>query len=149
MALTGAAIERSIRGYFAACNAADKAGMMACFTPGGTHYFPSGSPFGVLRGAEVIADFWVLCVAELGSRWTVDNLVIDCRTRQAVIEWTHFKTRAGQLLRGDEWYRFNEAGKITEIRAYYACPAHEGTPVHELGGFDYAARGYPLKVPKP
>lgn len=148
MALTGQTIERAIRGYFAACNTADKARIMSFFTPDGTHYFPSGSPFGVLRSAEAIADCWVRCVAELSSRWTIDNLVIDLRSRQAVIEWTHFKTRLGLLLRGDEWYRFNEEGLIMEIRAYYACPAQDGQPAHGLGGFDYAERGYPMEYPK-
>ena len=32
---------------------------MSFFTPDGTHYFPAGSPLGVLRGAEAIADCWV------------------------------------------------------------------------------------------
>ena len=89
------------------------------------------------------------CVAELGSHWTIDNLIVDLKSRHAVIEWTHFKTRHGLMLRGDEWYRFGETGRIQEIRAYYACPAADGVAAHGLGGFDYSGRGYPMKVPNP
>jgi ketosteroid isomerase-like protein len=145
MQLTTAWMERTIRDYFAACNAADKAGIMAFFAPQGTHYFPAGSPFGVLRGAEAIADCWVRCVGELGSHWTVDNFVGDPATKKAAIEWSHFKSKAGLLLRGDEWYRFGDDGRILEIRAYYAAPTHDGVTAHGLGGFDYAGRGYPLQ----
>ena len=35
-------------------------------------------------------------------------------------------------------------GKIMEIRAYYACPPGGPGRPYELGGFDYAGRGYPL-----
>lgn len=118
---------------------------MSFFVEEGTHYFPTGSPFGVLRSAESIADCWVWCVAELGSHWTVDNFIGDPESGQAVIEWSHFKRKPDLLLRGDEWYRFNGEGKILEIRAYYACPTCEGVKEHGIGGFDYAGRGYPLR----
>jgi len=39
-------IEEAIRAYFVACNAADAAAMIACFTPDAVHYFPAGSPSG-------------------------------------------------------------------------------------------------------
>lgn len=145
MQLTTQWMEQTIRDYFAACNAADKAAIMAFFAPDGTHYFPAGSPFGVLRGAAAIADCWVRCVQELGSHWTVDNFVGDPATRKVAIEWSHFKQKPGLLLRGDEWYRFGEDGRILEIRAYYAAPTHDGVTAHGLGSFDYAGRGYPLQ----
>lgn len=137
-------IESAIRGYFDACSAADKPRLLSCFSPDAVHYFPAGSAFGALRGAEAIADCWVRCVREFGSSWTVDNLVVDVPARQAVIEWTHFKPKTGGYLRGDEWYRFDPAGLIIEIRAYYACPTHAGVAVHQIGDFPYAARGYPM-----
>ena len=137
-------MERTIRAYFDACNRADRAGIMSFFVPEGTHYFPEGSPFGVLRGAEAIADGWVSCVADLGSHWSVDNFVGDPDSGQAVIEWTHVKRKQGLILRGDEWYRFDDKGKILEIRAYYASPTHDGVTEHRIGGFDYMGRGYPL-----
>jgi hypothetical protein len=42
-----------------------------------------------------------------------------------VIEWSNFKPGLGPdvRLRGTEWYTFDEAGLISKIRAYYACPA--------------------------
>ncbi|MSR14591.1 MAG: nuclear transport factor 2 family protein [Gammaproteobacteria bacterium] len=134
----------TIRTYFGACSAADKPRLMRYFTPDAVHYFPSGSPFGALRGSEAIADCWCRCVGEWGSSWTVDSFIGDEATRQAVIEWTHFKPKIQAVLRGDEWYRFDENGLIIEIRAYYACPAQRGVAVHEIAEYPYAAFGYPL-----
>jgi hypothetical protein len=148
MAISRAQMETTIRNYFAACNQADREKIRSFFIPEGTHYFPEGSPFGILRGSEAIADCWVHCVHELGSCWTVDNFAGDTESYQAVIEWSHFKKKSGQLLRGDEWYRFTEDGLIIEIRAYYAAPTHAGVIAHRLGGFDYAGRGYPLLQPE-
>ncbi|HEY8856989.1 MAG TPA: nuclear transport factor 2 family protein [Rugosibacter sp.] len=148
MAISRAQMETTIRNYFSACNRADKEKVMSFFIPEGTHYFPEGSPFGVLRGAQAIADCWVSCVNDLGSYWTVDNFAGDMESHQAVIEWSHFKKKNKQLLRGDEWYRFTEDGLIIEIRAYYAAPTHAGVTEHRIGGFDYAGRGYPLLPPE-
>jgi hypothetical protein len=50
-------------------------------------------------------------------------------------------------VRGAELYPLNEEGLITEIRAYYASPTSNPPVNHELGAFDYAARGYPLEPP--
>lgn len=144
MTISREQMESTIRAYFDACNRADKEGIAAFFVAEGTHYFPEGSPFGVLKGAEAIAECWVKCVKEIGSRWTVDNFAGDPQSGQAVIEWSHFKKKIGQLLRGDEWYRFADDGRIVEIRAYYAAPTHENVKEHRIGGFDYASRGYPL-----
>ena len=45
---------------------------------------------------------------------------------EAVIEWTHWKSRSGTALRGDEWYQFDaDAGRR-------ACRAF-GVPVHFAG----------------
>lgn len=143
MSITRDQMERSIRAYYAACNSGDREGIMACFDPEGTHYFPEGS-FGALRGAAAIADCWVKCVAEMGSQWVMDNFVGDPESGQAVIEWTHFKNKLGLVLRGDEWFSFAGDGRITEIRAYYACPTHPGVKEHRIGGLDYAGRGYAL-----
>lgn len=139
-----AAMERTIRDYFAACNSGVASRVAAYFTPDGTHYFPEGGPLGAMRGAEAIGAGWARCVAELGSHWTVDSFIGDAATGRAVIEWTHFKRKQGVVLRGDEWYRFAPDGRIAEIRAYYACPPHAGVREHRIGGFDYAGRGYPL-----
>jgi ketosteroid isomerase-like protein len=142
--LTRDKMASAIRGYFDACTRGDAAAIAAYFAPDGTHYFPDGSAFGALRGPAQIARCWVQCVRDFGSSWTVDNLVADPDSRQAVIEWTHFKPKVGQVLRGDEWYLFDERGFIREIRAYYASPTHPGRAVHAIGSFDYAGRGYPM-----
>ena len=64
------------------------------------------------------------------------------------IEWTHFKTKQGTVLRGDEWYLFDpDSGLISEIRAYYASPQDRSLDHLELGGYDYAAHGYATAPP--
>jgi hypothetical protein len=146
---TAATLEATIRRYFDGCNKADVDQMMSTMDSDAVHYFPAGAPQGPFRGARAIADGWVAAVNRLGSRWTIENVLVDPVKREAVIEWTHWKTEAGVHLRGDEWYRFDEAGLITEIRAYYACPPDRATAGdNDLGGFDYAGRGYAL-VPPP
>jgi ketosteroid isomerase-like protein len=142
-------MEALIRRYFAACNAADRDGLLACFTPGAVHYFPPGLPEVPWRGAARIAQGWIDCVERLGSRWTIENILCSASRPEAVIEWTHWKTKSGTALRGDEWYVFDEAsGRIAEIRAYYAAPPDRGAAVGELGGFDYRGRGYALTPPQ-
>ena len=144
----GDTIERLIRRYFEACNAADVEAMTACFTADAVHYFPPGMYGGPFRGARVIAERWRDAVAAFGSYWTVDRLVVIPASWEAVMEWSHFKTRQGTLLRGIEWYQLDPAsGLITEIRAYYATPQPDAPGHYELGGFDYAGRHYPMGPP--
>ena len=145
--------ERTIRAYFDACTAGDAGAIAAFFAPDAVHYFPDGdtypdgSPQRAFRGAEAIGHgFGDRFGGEFGTVWTVDHALIDPERREAVIEWSNFKpsVSAEARLRGAEFYRFDGAGKIVEIRAYYACPpAHPGRP-YELGEFDYAGRGYPV-----
>jgi methyltransferase len=145
-----ARLEATIRTYFDGCNEADAAKMVACFTPDAVHYFPPGMYGGAWRGARTIADNWVRFVHTRGSAWTIDRMLVDAASLQAVIEWTHWKTAEGTYLRGDEWYRFDpETLRIGEIRAYYASPVDPSRPGLELDGFDYAGRGYPLSCPVP
>jgi len=141
-------MEHLMRAYFDACNAADVAAVAACFVPNAVHYFPPDMYEGPFRGATKIGERWSHAVAAFGSYWTVDRLLIDPRAAAAVMEWTHFKTRAGTVLRGIEWYEFDRpTGLIREIRAYYASPQASGLARLELGGFDYAGRGYPASPP--
>ena len=100
------------------------------------------------RGARTIADRTCAAVEQLGSHWTIDRLIFDPSTHQAVLEWTHFNTKEGSLLRGDEWYVFDpDTGLIREIRAYYASPQNKSLDRLELNGYDYAASGYPTAPP--
>ena len=104
-----------------------------------------GGPF---VGAQTIAERWVAAVENFGSMWTVDQLLTDPGSGRAVMEWTHFKTLQGTVLRGDEWYDFDPvSGLIREIRAYYASPQDKELERLELGGFDYEARGYATSQP--
>ncbi len=137
-----------IRAYFDGCNEADVDKIIACFTPEAVHYFPPGMYEGPFRGARKIADKWRAAVQTLGSYWTVDRLLIEPTSWQAVMEWTHFKTKRGAVLRGIEWYEFDPvSGLIKEIRAYYATPQPAEGNRFELGGFDYAGRAYPMAPP--
>lgn len=146
--LTAKLLEDTIRRYFDGCNRADVEMMTETMAADAVHYFPVGAPQGPFRSAREIAEGWVLAVERLGSLWTIESVLVDVTRHEAVIEWTHWKTKLGVYLRGDEWYRFNDEGKITEIRAYYACPPPaDGLRNHELGGFDYLGRQYPLLPP--
>jgi len=145
--LTASALEARVRRYFDDCNSGDVERIAAHFEPHATHYFPPGMYEGPFRGARTIAQKWSAAVRNFGSCWTVDQVICDPPTRRAVIEWTHFKRAQGVVLRGDEWYRFSERGLIEEIRAYYASPQDPSLKRLELGGFDYARRGYPMEAP--
>ena len=145
--LTWSAMEARIRDYFAACNSGVVERIAAHFEPDAVHYFPPKMYEGPFRGALTIAGKWRDAVANLGSVWTIDQIICHPASRRAVIEWTHFKTKQGIILRGDEWYIFSKGGLIQEIRAYYASPQDPSLESLELGGFNYAGRGYPLKAP--
>jgi hypothetical protein len=148
IAQRGAHMDRLIRAYFDGCNAADAGKITACFAPDAVHYFPPGMYEGPFQGAGRIADKWCTAVRTLGSYWSIDRLLVEPVTWQAVMEWTHFKTRIGAVLRGVEWYEFDPAsGLIREIRAYYATPQPAAGDRFELGGFDYAGRAYPMAPP--
>ena len=140
-------MESRIRRYFEDCNSGDVERIAANFEPDAIHYFPPGTYEGPFRGARTIGEKWHAAVQKFGSHWTVDTVVCDPPRRRAVIEWTHFKRSQAVILRGDEWYEFSRRGLIREIRAYYASPEDSTLGTLELGGFDYAGRGYPLKGP--
>ena len=76
--------------------------------------------------------------------WKLDRLLVDEARREAVIEWSNFKPGLGPevRLRERSGTSLTTSGLIKEIRAYYACPPAAAPGTHELGGFDYAGRGY-------
>jgi len=146
---SAAGLEATIREYFDGCNEASVSKQMGCMEEHAVHYFPAGAPQGTFSGARAIAEGWVKAVENLGSMWAIDKVIVDAPRLEAVIEWTHFKTKVGVYLRGDEWYVFSERGLITEIRAYYACPTTtDVVQSHEIGDFDYATRGYATSPPE-
>jgi hypothetical protein len=147
--------EATIRSYFAACNARDADAISSFFTTGAVHYFPRGDRFpdgtsqsAFVGGTTIGEGFSGKFDRENQTYWSVDLVMVDEETRQAVIEWSNFKPGLGPdaRLRGTEWYRFDAGGLIEEIRAYYACPPVDARTGHELGGFDYRGRGYPCSA---
>jgi len=141
-------MEGLIRRYFAACNDADVDAIASCFAEGAVHYFPPGMYGGPFVGGRTIGERWDAAVQQLGSVWTVDQVITDPPSGRAVIEWTHFKTVQGVVLRGDEWYIFDfDSGLIREIRAYYASPQDGSLRALELQGYPYQERGYPTVPP--
>lgn len=138
----------TIRTYFDGCNEADVEKMASQFTEDAVHYFPPGLD-GPWVGATTIAENWRRLVLEIGSAWSIERIIVDPETLEGVIEWTHWKTRSGGYLRGDEWYRFDpESGRVTEIRAFYAS-ASDGRDEVTLEGYDYAANGHVMAPPVP
>lgn len=131
--------------YFEACNEANREKMYSCFADEVIHYFPPGVG-GPYAGKKSIADLWITAVRTYGSHWTIDRLVAD--DSAVAIEWSHFKPRISELIRGAEFYEFDQRGLMTVIRAYYASPRDRERKVNELEGFEYAARGFPLTPPK-
>ena len=142
-------MEALMREYYDGCNEANREKIMRCFTPDAIHYFPPGMYEGPFRSSEKIAERWHQAVEKFGSYWTIDALLIDSQKGEAVIEWTHFKTEQGTVLRGAEWVVFDrDSGLMLEIRAYYASPQATDLKRLELGGFDYEQRGYELDSPR-
>jgi hypothetical protein len=133
-----------VRRYFDGCNEANREKLYSCFTDV-VHYFPPGVG-GPYVGKQAIADLWINTHRVNGSRWTIDQLVAD--DSGVVIEWTHFKPKIGEWLRGAEWYEFDENGLMTVIRAYYASPRDKERKLNELEGFPYAAKGFPTTPPE-
>jgi hypothetical protein len=145
--LTAAQMEKTVRTYMAACTAGDADGIAATLTEDALHFFPPDMYDGPWKGGRYIADRWAEFVRNGHSSWTVDELAIDPTRRRVAAEWTHFKGKTGVILRGAEWYEFDDSGLIKEIRAYYASPQAKSLDRLELGGFDYAGRGYPMTPP--
>lgn len=142
-------MKKIIETYFEGCNEADLQKIINCFTVNAIHYFPPDMYDGPWRGAEKIAKGWQSAVENLGSYWTIDRVMVDPDTDQAAMEWTHFKTKKGVVLRGAEWYFFDKkSGLISEIRAYYASPQDPSLKRLELRGMDYEAIGYSTAPPK-
>lgn len=142
--VTAQHLESLLRAYFDACNAGDAKTVKACLTPNAVHYFPANERYGPWRGAKAIAEGWAAAAKHSKAHWTIDAILVDCGKAQAVVEWTQFRAKSGKHLRGVDWYVIDRAsGLITEVRAYYAADEHRGQATHELGGFDYAKRGYP------
>ena len=141
-------MEHTIRKYFEGCNESSYDKMVSCFVKDAVHYFPPDMYDGPWISASKIANGWIEAVKNIGSYWTIDNLIVDPEKNEAVIEWTHFKTKLGITLRGAEWYSFDsKTGLIKELWAYYASPQDRQLKHLELKGMDYTGRGFPKSPP--
>jgi methyltransferase len=140
-----ARMEETIRTYIQACNDADATAIAACFGLDAVHYFPAGDPRRTKwLGAATIGGNFAKIVEQHGVCWTVDQLVIDVGRSAAVLEWTRFNRERDRLMRGVDWFVFDpQTLSILEIRPYTAAPMDSDLSRQELGGFDYAGRGYP------
>jgi hypothetical protein len=135
-------MEEAIHRYIAACNTGDAEAIAACFAPGAVHYFPPGYG-GPARGGQAIGETFARLVHAAASCWSIDRILCDPGSNRAVAEWT--VRRTGLLLRGDEWYVFDEdTGLLTEIRGYLASPPAPGASRLELEGIPYAERGHTM-----
>ncbi len=130
----------TINRYYQGCNTADFDLMCSTFTPDVVHYFVDHS---AVEGAAALANYWVKVGPRTGANWTCDHAVVQ--EPEAVIEWSMQWTPAAtgkpELLRGSEWYLF-EDGLIKEIRSYHNNFYLQDPANRELHGFDYAGRGY-------
>ena len=141
-------MEQTIRKYFEGCNESSYDKMVSFFIPDAVHYFPPDMYDGPWKGASKIANGWIEAVKNIGSYWTIDNLIVDPERDGAVFEWTHFKTKLAITLRGAEWYSFDsKTGLIKELWAYYASPQDQQLKHLELKGMDYTGRGFPKSPP--
>src|SRR4051794_20215867 len=130
---------QTIRRYYAACNAADVAGVAACCTPDVVHFF-LGSGTKPVHGHEHLGRYWRKVVGLIAAEWRVEH-GIACDD-EAVIEfsqeWTSPEDGQRKLWHGAEWYSFRD-GLISEIRAYWDLNPNNDTGLVE---FPYAERGY-------
>ena len=140
-------MESVIRRYFEGCNEGSVDKVASCFLPDAVHYFPPGMYGGAFaRRPDDRREMGRCCQPSL-VRSGLSSASPSTSTRTPrVAEWTHYKTKQGTVLRGDEWYEFDPStGLISEIRAYYASPQARDLQRLELEGFDYAGRGYSVE----
>ena len=134
-------MEQVIRTYIEACNKADSTAISACFRSDAVHYGP-GIP--KWSGAAAIGGNFAKRVSETCQWWTVDQLVADADRCAAALEWTRFDPSRRQIVRGVDWFDFEEETLlIREVRPYFAARPDPNAERQQLQDFDHAARGYP------
>ena len=137
---SGHAFIDTIKSYYEGCNTADKALMLSTFTDDIVHYFVDHSK---VEGSQALANYWAKVGPLTNANWQLDHCLVQ--DDEAVIEWSMAwvpkQTGIGEILRGSEWYRFQD-GKISEIRSYHNNVYLADPKNRELWDFDYAGRGY-------
>ena len=135
---------QTVARYFEGCNTADTDLMVSCFAENIEAYFIAIPP---IFGDQKVAKFWCRLHEGMGAVWTVDRGI--AQEAEAVVEWsmlwTPSKLQKDELRRGTDWFKFDN-DRISEIRQYYHAPdLNPGPTYHELQGYPYAERGYPVK----
>ena len=128
--------EARVRAYYDALKAGDAAGVAQHFNADATHYYTRRDPD---HTSARIAEYCALAVTHLNAIWRLEHLA-GAPDGPVAIEWTmEFdspRTGDRMLDRGAEFFEFDDAGLITEVRAYY------NERGGDLRGFDHAARGH-------
>lgn len=111
-------IETQIRAYAAAWAARDRAAWLATFAESATQEDPIGER--VRRGRAEIGEFWDESMAAYGSLEIVPRDIFVAGS-EAAMEWTiHGVTARGRVtFSGVDVFTFDEAGRITGVRAYW------------------------------
>lgn len=130
-----------IKTYYKGCNAADVELMMSKFADEVVHYFVD---HGKVVGAQALATYWSKVGPRTHAHWTLDHCIVQ--EPEAVIEWTMQwtprQTGTPELLRGAEWYLFDDQDRILEIRSYHNNFHLQHPANRELHDYPYGERGY-------
>jgi len=135
-----------VRRYFEeGCNSGDLDVLRSTLAPDVVHYFLPET-FHTIRGAEHLARYWRKYQVTLKPLWKIDHII--GQGDEVVSEWSVLWTPVGAdrqiMSRGTEWYILR-AGKICEVRAYFAADALADS---ELADFPYAERSYLTRLPE-
>ena len=107
-----------VRAYYDACNTGDAQAVAAFFADDAVHLFTRLPP---VRGAQAIGEQTAQAVKLASARWEVEHGIEQ--GDEAVIEfanhWTDPRDGEQRTVRGTEWFRFAEDGRIAQVRAYY------------------------------
>ena len=92
---------------------------------------------------QALANYWCKVGHRTQASWQLDHGLVQAS--EAVIEWsmrwTPSQTGVSEILRGTEWYVFEE-GWISEIRSYHNNFYLQHPENRALRDFDYRSRGY-------
>src|SRR5215470_5525114 len=140
-----ARMEQAIRAYIHTCNEGDATAIAACFAPDAVHYFPAMPKW---TGAKLIGGNFSKRVSETGQWWTVDQILVDASRLGAILEWTRFDPSQQKIVRGVDWFVFDQTLLFLEVRTYLAG-SDPAAQRRELQDFDYAGRGHRMTFNRP
>lgn len=117
-------IEATIRKYAGAWAASDRAAWLSTFAESATQEDPVGSH--VRRGRMEIGEFWDTVMAAYNSIEIVPHNIFVLG-KEAAMEWTITaqSVEGGISFPGVDVFKFDDAGYITSVRAYWERPGSE------------------------